>query len=131
MRIMLVSLMLALTPLIGGVEASIAQAQMAPVGNAPLVVIRFNQRQVYYERQLFTALEQAVAVKPSVLFEVVSYVPTGQDERAQADLFARAQAETNRVLGSFAEMGVPAERIQVSTERDGSLKHHEVHIFVY
>ena len=108
-----------------------AYAQIAPVANKPLVVIRFNQRQVYYENQLFTALDRAVAVKPSVLFEVVSYVPTGRDERASADLAARAQANLNRVLGSLGEMGVPASRIQVTTERDGALKHQEVHIYVY
>lgn len=111
--------------------AAPAYAQATPVGNKPLMVIRFNQRQVYYENQLFTALDRAVAVKPSVLFEVVSYVPTGRDARASADLAARAQANLNRVLGSLNEMGVPPSRIQVTTERDGRLKHQEVHVFVY
>lgn len=93
--------------------------------------MRFNQRQVYYERQLYTALQRAIEVKPSVLFEVVSYVPVGQDEYANADLMTRAQVNLNRVLGSFTEMGVPASRIQISTERDRAIKHHEVHVFVY
>ena len=44
--------------------------------NTPLMVVRFNQRHVYYQRPLYTAVSRALEVKPSARFTMVSVVPT-------------------------------------------------------
>lgn len=96
----------------------------------PLVIIRFNQRAVYYERQLFNAIQRAVDAKPSVRFEVVSYVPiTGQHSR-DSRAMNMASTNQNKVLNSMREIGIPRKRIGVHIEPDSRLKYDEVHVFV-
>ncbi len=107
-------------------------AQTAPVASAsadiPLVVIRFNQRKVYFEQQLYNAVSRAVAIKPTVLLEVVSFVPTGTSNRSVTEDMAKRNL--SNVIQTLTKMGVPRERINVVNERSAALRYHEVHIYV-
>lgn len=88
----------------------------------PLMIIRFNQRKVYYERPLYEAVRQAVEAKPGVRFALQSRVPAGQEEAAGRNL--------DRVYRTLTEMGVPASRIAVESNQDAAISDSEVHIFV-
>ncbi len=101
-----------------------------PVSNIPLVVIRFNQRKVMYERQLYNAIAKAVEVKPSVVLDVVSFVPTTGNERNDEKISQAALGQTSTVVNSLRSMGIPQERMRVSTEGTPGLPYHEVHIYV-
>lgn len=96
----------------------------------PLVIIRFNQRKVFYERPLFNALSKAVEIAPDVRFNVISYVPfTGQPQRDR-QLLNQANAHLREVMARMREMGIPGGQISVNNELDHSLRHDEIHIFV-
>ena len=96
----------------------------------PLVVIRFNQPNVYYERPLYTAVSRAVSVKPGVMFDVVSYVPQTGNREMDIQMLRMADAHVKQVTDSFRGMGVPGGRITVATEPTRGIDYDELHIFV-
>lgn len=109
---------------------SMVPVSMTAVINKPLVILRFNQRKIYFEQPLYNAVAKAVQVKPNVRFSVVSYVPNVGDLEKDQQLMARANKNTRSVTDAMVRMGVPLQRLHVKTQLDPRLKHDEVHIFV-
>ena len=109
-----------------GLLPSPAMAQ----SNVPLVVIRFNQDRVMFERQLYNAIAKAVEIKPTVVMDVVSFLPETGNDRLNEKLHAKASGETARVVNSLVSMGIPKERMHVSQEAGAGLQYHEVHVYV-
>ena len=107
-----------------------AQAQTVPLQNRALVVLRFNQQHVYYEDSLYNAISQAVSRKPSVMFDVVSYAPSTGDANADAQWQAVASHNTQLVVSSMEQMGVPLSRMRITGQRQNGLDFDEVRIFV-
>lgn len=99
-------------------------------GAKPLVVLRFNQQRVHYEQPLFQAIEKAVAVKPGVMFDVVSLAPVTGNPQNDAAWQGMASRNTQAVVASMQQMGVPMSRMAISGRQQGGLTHDEVHIFV-
>lgn len=99
-------------------------------GSKPLVILRFNQPRVYYEQPLFQAVEKAVALKPSVMFDVISYAPTANNTQAEAAWQQTASRNTQAVVASMQKMGIPLSRMAISGQRQSGLTSDEVHIFV-
>ena len=98
----------------------------------PLMIIRFNQPRVYFKRSLYKAVSRAVEAKPSVIFDVVSWVPeaTARDTRRQALYTKRTQQNVQRVINEMVKLGVPRNRFRVSWEKDPYVRAQEVHIYV-
>ncbi|MFZ4125242.1 MAG: hypothetical protein ACOYJ2_04125 [Rickettsiales bacterium] len=114
-----------LTLAFGLMVAAYAQAQ-----SKPLVVIRFNQPRIYFEQQLYTAVSRAVGVKPTVMFDLVSYVPTTGQEKIDAQWQATARHNTQAILKSMTEMGVPSSRITTRAQPVRGGEYDEIHLFV-
>lgn len=125
-------LQLALYPLLAATVLLAAHfAQAAPVpGAAPLVIIRFNQPRVYYDQQLYNAVSKAVAAKPEVMFDIVSYAPETGNAQADASWQATASHNTRAVVANLQQMGVPMSRISVSGQRMAGIRYDETHVFV-
>lgn len=98
--------------------------------NTPLVIVRFNQRKVYYEKSLYNAVSRAVQVKPSVMFSLVAYVPQTRDPLLNQRHLNLASAHLNEVSSNMVKMGVQANRLSLSTRLNPGIKHDEVHLFV-
>lgn len=109
---------------------STMSVSMTPVINKPLVVLRFNQRKIYFEQPLYSAVSKAVQVKPNVRFSLVSYVPNVGDLEKDQKLMAKANKNVRSVTDAMVKMGVPLQRLHVKTQLDPRLKYDEVHIFV-
>lgn len=125
MRALLLAMTLAfLVPL--GAEAQ----SFSGDADKPLVLIRFNQRNVYYDRQLYMAVSRAVEVKPGVMFEVVSFVPNSGDAKRDSEWKKTSAAHAKQVITSLNQMGVPASRISYNVQNQQGLRFDEVHIFV-
>lgn len=110
--------------------ASAALHDMAGAESKPLVLLRFNQRSIHYEQQLFMAISRAVEVKPAVMFDVVSMVPQTHEPQRNAEWLATARYHTQEVVQSMHRMGVPPSRIRISERPERALSHDEVHLFV-
>lgn len=131
----LLFLLLALAALLPVLGASLpAWAQPAVVGvsgiSKPLVVIRFNQRKVNYEQSLYMAVSQAVSAKPDVVFDLVSYVPNGTNPEMSQKLMSEASVHLREVADNLVRMGIPAQRLNVTSELEPSIRFDEVHVFV-
>ncbi|MFZ4541385.1 MAG: hypothetical protein ACOYNL_06185 [Rickettsiales bacterium] len=104
--------------------AALAQADQ------PLVIIRFNQPRVYFDTQLYSAIEKAIAIKPEVTFEVVSYAPVTSDSDKNSKWQEVASHNTRAVVKAMTGMGVPMERIHVVGQSSDGIRYDETHVFV-
>lgn len=103
-----------------------------PIANAqsqsdvPLLVLRYNQPHIYYDKQLFSAVSKAVAIKPTVTFSLVSFVPAVGGEAMEAAANSHATTLVKKLQG----MGIPAGHIKVSQQRVDDAKYHEIYLYV-
>jgi hypothetical protein len=127
----LATLLLALAAPLSVEAANVAQPQAAYVHHTtPLMVIRFNQRIVHFQNQLYNTLSQATRVKPGITFEVVSHIPvTGYSNRDQNNE-KRAKRNMSKVINTMVEIGIPRNRIRVLTKKDPRIAKDEVQVFV-
>ena len=105
---------------------SMAQATPAK----PLVTIRFNQPRVYFDKQLYAAVSQAVAIKPDVTFDVVSLAPATGNPQIDAQWQQVASHNTQAVLAVMRNIGVPLHQIRVTGRSQAGLSHDETQLFV-
>lgn len=96
----------------------------------PLVVIRFDRPNVPYQEPLFTAVSEALNRRPGSVFDVVSIVPQ-QGTPAQVALNAnQARRNAEQVVQSLSGMGLPSDRLSLSSTSSGDVANNEVHIYV-
>lgn len=134
LRVVLLALLLFLVPSLAfaqGLDSATqyGDAVVDPISK-PLVLIRFNQRNVYYDRQLYMAVSRAVEVKPDVMFEVVSFTPTTGDPQRDAQWKQTTSTHAQAVVASLNKIGVPTSRITFVAQTQAGLKFDEVHVFV-
>jgi hypothetical protein len=108
-----------------------ATSAIATEGAQPLVTIRFNQPQVYFDKQLYGAIAKALAIKPDVLFDVVSFAPEGANAEATKKWQAVAGRNTRSVIEAMKGMGVPMDRISVTGQSQAGLRYDETQVFVH
>jgi hypothetical protein len=106
---------------------SVAQAPSAQ----PLVTIRFNQPRVYFDQQLYSAIAKAVAIKPDVTFDVVSFAPSTGNAQTDAQWQAVAGHNTRAVIAVMNNIGVPMDRITVTGQSQSGLRFDETRVFVH
>jgi len=101
----------------------------APAAKTPFVIIRFDRPDVDYGQPLYQAMSQALEKNPMGSFEVVAVAPKGTDaKQTLAGTSARGKAED--VMRTMAEMGVPADRMQLTTATSSGATSPEVHLFL-
>ncbi len=102
----------------------------ATPSGAALVTIRFDHAGVQYQQILYTALSQALQARPGAGFDVVGVSPT----RGTASSVQLAQTDARRhaqdVMRSMTDMGVPANRLGISSATDPSINASEVRVYV-
>lgn len=92
-------------------------------GRRPLMVIRFNKKNVAYERSLYDAVKAALDKRPSTNFEIVA-VGSGAADKAEAAKNAEAVRDT------LTSMGLPEDRVFVSKTEKTGVKSTEVHLYL-
>jgi hypothetical protein len=113
--------------------AALALLHPAPSHAEPaspaLVVIRFNQANVYYDQQLYNAIAQALKVKPQVTFSVVSFAPATGDSAKDAEWIRTASRNTQGVVATLRAMGVPQERLRITGQASSAVAFDETRIY--
>ena len=94
-------------------------AAKAEITGTPLMVIRYNQKDVAYQSSLSFAVREALKTKPTVAFEVVDVTPEGEISRTHGQ----------EVADSITHMGVDPKQVTTRTET-GAVANEEVRIFV-
>lgn len=113
-----------------GASPQAANPAQGAAGRRPLVVIRFDRANPSYEQALYTAVSRALERAPNANFDLVAVAPSrgGQSQAALAASTARRQAET--VMRSLGEMGLPAQRMTLSSTTSAQAQSNEVHVYV-
>lgn len=114
--------------------AAPARGAPNPVANLatrrPLVVIRFDRPNVPYQEPLFTAASEALNRRPGAVFDIVSIVPQ-QGTPAQVALSAnQSRRNAEQVLQTLVQMGLPSDRLSLSSTSSSDVGSNEVHIYV-
>ncbi len=97
---------------------------------SPLVVIRFDQANVSYERALYSALSTAMERKPDAQFDLVAVSPSRGNPAAQALGTSSARKFAEQVLRSLTDMGLSPQRVTLSAKSSETADVNEVHLFV-
>jgi hypothetical protein len=113
-----------------GASPQAGNPAQAAAGRRPLMVIRFDRANPAYEQALYTAVSRALERSPAANFDLVAVAPSrgGQSQAALAASTARRQAET--VMRSLADMGLPAQRVTMSSTTSNQAQANEVHLYV-
>jgi len=125
---MLAALLLGVIPAVVPVPATADAAELAQ--ETPLMIIRFNQPTIDYPMPLYNTVSRALQVKPSAMFDVVSVAPHAKESHNQSYYNKMAAQNTDKVLSTLHEIGLPDSRIHVSKVID-SVASSEVRIYVH
>jgi hypothetical protein len=100
------------------------------VVDRPLVVIRFDRPKVSYEDALYTAVKSALDRRPTSVFEVVAMSPSAGTPGAAALAETTARRNAEAVVRSLSQMGLPSERVRLSSASSADAGTGEVRVFV-
>lgn len=96
----------------------------------PLVVIRFDQANVNYQQPLYSAISRVLERRPDAAFDVVA-VASGAGGQAQASINSgKAKRAAEGVIRSLGEMGLPANRMSLSSQSSAGTTANEVHVYL-
>ncbi len=110
-------------PMSGSVGSSSRFGGQAVASGKPLFVAKFNKSGVKYKDGLKQAVSNAVARKPGVIFDVVAVSPAKGTP-------AIAKNNATQIFQDMIDMGVSADRINLSARTSGNVSSSEVQIFV-
>lgn len=96
----------------------------------PLVVIRFDRPNVEYQQPLFTALSEALQRRPEATFELVGVTPDRGTPAQVALNASAARRNTQNVLRALTSMGLPRNRVDLSSITSADAQTAEVHVYV-
>lgn len=99
-------------------------------GREALMIIRYNQKQISYQTQLYSAVAEAVKAKPTVIFDVIGYAPQTNSIKKNKRYYENAQYYGQKVRDDMARIGVNPQQITFTTQVNPNLKNEEVRIFV-
>jgi len=96
----------------------------------PLVVIRFDRKDVAYEKPLYNAVSRALDRRPQAAFDVVAVAPQSNQQAETSLNRAKVRRYAERVLRSLNEMGLPPNRVRLSATTSPNVQANQVQIYV-
>ena len=90
-----------------------------------ILVIKFDDTSFDYSTALFESISNALEQIPSAAFEVVAVSPTSGPTYAE-----NARDRASEVFSKIVEMGVPTERVSITSSTSTSAQAEEVHIYL-
>ncbi|MAZ07605.1 MAG: hypothetical protein CMM99_03995 [Rickettsiales bacterium] len=107
-------------------STSPSELKVAPLNyDNAILVIKFDDSSFDYSTALFESISAALEQMPSAGFEVVAVSPTGGASYAD-----QARTKASEVFNKILEMGVPAERLTLTSSNSTSAQAEEVHIYL-
>ena len=100
------------------------------VGRRPLVVIRFDRKNVAFEQALYNAVSKTLERRPNTSFELVAVAPASGGAARIALNSNKARRNAEKVMRSLQRMGLPPQRIAVSAQTSRSAQSNEVHLYL-
>jgi hypothetical protein len=128
------SLLLALTVLAGGCTL-IDQRTFNPRAGLglpePPTIIDFEKPNPVYEAQLRDAVDQALARKPTVMFDVVTIVPATGTPAQQVDAAVSIRADARQVAGIIVDQGAGQDQVHMLARAEPNAAGRQVQVYVH
>jgi hypothetical protein len=96
----------------------------------PLVVIRFDHPNVDYEQAVYTAVSRALERRPSATFDLVAVAPNAGTPGQVTVATNASKHNAEDVMRSLTGMGLPADRVTLSSTTSPDISDNEVRIYV-
>jgi hypothetical protein len=106
------------------------QVGVAPSVGRLLVLIRYNQPVVDYEKQLSNAVGTAIELRPDAQFSVVAVSPSSGDPADLAQAQQKAQINAEAVKRSLMQLGLSPSRITMASTQIQTAQTPEVHVYI-
>ena len=100
------------------------------ISGLPLVVIRFDDPDINYEKTLFDAIGISVDKKADANFGLVAVAPIGKNEAETRINSSKVKKYAERVLRSLVSFGLPSKKVALTAKTSGDVVVPEVHIYV-
>ena len=113
-----------------GAAPSGSGGNLAAADRRPLVVVRFDRADVPYQQALYNAVSRALERHPQATFELVAVTPSQGTPAENALNASRAKRHADDVLRTLAEMGLSANRVNLSSMTSPDAVTSEVHVYV-
>jgi len=120
----------AATSVVGGGGATGGGFAMPGGDDRPLVVIRFDRRNVKYQKILYDAVSRALERRPNARFELVAVSPRAGSTATAALNTTAARKNAQAVLRALTDMGLSPDRVRLSAATAGDAASNEVRLFV-
>ncbi len=111
----------------GGAPVSLEPRPSQP---RALAKIKFDKPNVDYAQPVYMALSEAMERYPEARFELIAVHPMTGNAAQVAIESTRARRNAEKVLQTLTQMGLPADKIDLAYNADGSVQTSEVHIFI-
>lgn len=115
----------------------VQQAMMAnhivppsPQNPRPLAKIRFDKANVNYEQPVYMAMNDAMAKYPNARYEIVAVHPSIGNAAQVAIESTKSRRNAETVLRTMTAMGVPMDKVDISTSPSADANSSEVHIYI-
>ena len=116
--------------IVGGAPQAAFGAPQIAAGEQALVVIRFDRPNVQYQQPLYNAVAAALERKPTATFDLIA-VATAQGNAASMALnLTRARQNAEEVVRTLTDMGLPADRLRLSSTSTADVSTNEVRLYV-
>jgi hypothetical protein len=99
-------------------------------GRRPLVVVQFDRPDVAYQQPLYNAVSRALESQPNATFDLVAVAPTAGGPARVALNTTQSRRLAEGVLRSLVDMGLPADRVTVSSRTSDAARTNEVHLYL-
>ena len=93
-------------------------------------MIRFDRADVPYQQALYNAVSRALERRPQAAFELVAVTPSQGTPAENALNASKVKRYADDVLRTLTEMGLPANRVNLSSTTSVEAATSEVHIYV-
>lgn len=105
-------------------------AAATPAADKPIMVIRFNQKYVYFQNPLKNVVDEVRKVQPDAMYEVQSIVPAKFQEWENEREQKASAAHLSSVVAELGKLGVLSDRIKYSSAYSNEVANQEIKIFV-
>ena len=99
-------------------------------GRRPLVVIRFDRKNVAFEQALYNVVSRTLERQPNTSFELVAVAPASGGAARVALNSNKARRNAEKVMRALQRMGLPPQRIALSAKTSRSAQSNEVHLYL-
>lgn len=99
-------------------------------GPRPLVVVRFDRPDVDFQQAVYQSVSDALEKYPNAKFELVAVAPGAGNPARKAIESTRSRRNAERVLRTLTQMGLGAERIELSAMTNENIQTNEVHLYI-